>query len=276
MDKEVKSKMYEEISEWVTTYHSSSDENEKNDIKSKIVVKMAPIIKNIAYTIARRKADPIEDMVQAGFIGLLKALDRFDCKKNDNFRIYAGYLIIGEMKHYLRDRSETIRIPCYIQELCIRINNFTKNLNNEEIYRLTDEDVAKALKIPKKAVEFIKVVEERRKILSLDEIYKSGDETRRFNYTDVIAYENEAERAETKEYKTIFNMIIDKLPDEEKIIIEMHYRQNMSKKEIASALNLTKMSVTRRFKSAFDNLTNIIIESQKEDFIKELLKNEEN
>ena len=275
MDKELKNKMYEEIAEWVKFYHSSNDETQKNFIKEQLVVKMAPIINNIAHTIARRKCDPIEDLIQAGFIGLLKALDKYNININDNFRIYAGYLIIGEMKHYLRDRSETIRIPGYIQDLCIRINNFTNSLTNDEVLRLTDEDVAKALKIPKKSVEFINVVEKRRNVLSLDALFKSNDSTERTDSNDYISYENEAERAETKEYKTIFNMIIDRLPDEEKVIIEMFFGQNMTKKEIAEALSLSPMSVTRRFKSAYENISNIIIENKKENFVQDLLKNEE-
>ncbi len=71
-------------------------------------------------------------------------------KKNDNFRVYAGYFIIGEMKHFLRDKLNMIRVPGHIQELVIRINNFTKDLTQEEIFKLTSEDVASALDVPTK------------------------------------------------------------------------------------------------------------------------------
>ena len=89
---------------------------------------MLPVIKRIAKTIARRSYDPIDDMIQAGSIGLLKAIDSYSQDVNDNFKIYAGYLIIGEMKHYLRDKLNTIRVPRHIQELTYRINSFTRAL----------------------------------------------------------------------------------------------------------------------------------------------------
>ena len=82
--------VYGKISEWLDTYHSSADERTKVEIKTRIVSHMIPVVKHIARTIARRSYDPIEDMTQAGFIGLLKAIDRYSKEKNDNFRAYSG------------------------------------------------------------------------------------------------------------------------------------------------------------------------------------------
>ena len=67
----------EKIQEWLVIYHTSSDSKEKDLAKARIVNQMIPVVHKIAHTIARRSYDPIEDMVQAGFIGLLKALDKF-------------------------------------------------------------------------------------------------------------------------------------------------------------------------------------------------------
>ena len=95
---------YEKIAEWLESYHSTKSVSKKAKLKTLIVSQMIPVVKHIARTIARRSTDPIEDMIQAGFIGLLKAIDKYDKSKNDNFKVYAGYLIIGEMKHFLRDK----------------------------------------------------------------------------------------------------------------------------------------------------------------------------
>ena len=124
---------YELVAEWLEEYHSSNNKYKKAKAKALIVTSMLPIIKKIARTIARRSYDPIEDLVQAGSIGLLKAIDSFSKDVNDNFKIYAGYLIIGEMKHYLRDKLNTIRVPRHIQELTYRINSFTKTLTLDEL-----------------------------------------------------------------------------------------------------------------------------------------------
>ena len=75
--------MYKKISEWLDIYHTTSNEHKKANLKTLIVAQMIPVVKNIAKTIARRTTDPIEDLVQAGFIGLLKAIDHYCKEKND-------------------------------------------------------------------------------------------------------------------------------------------------------------------------------------------------
>ena len=139
--------LYEIVTEWLEEYHSASDKYKKAKAKTLIVTRMLPIIKRIARTIARRSSDPVDDLVQAGAIGLLKAIDTYSDDMNDNFKIYAGYYIIGEMKHFLRDKLNTIRVPRHIQELSYRINNFTKTLTLDELNVLTSDDVAEALRV---------------------------------------------------------------------------------------------------------------------------------
>lgn len=152
---------YELITEWLKEYHSASDKYKKAKAKALIVTRMLPVIKRIAKTIARRSYDPIDDMIQAGSIGLLKAIDSYSQDVNDNFKIYAGYLIIGEMKHYLRDKLNTIRVPRHIQELTYRINSFTRALTFDELNELTNDDVAEALKVSPRAIDFaLQLIEE--------------------------------------------------------------------------------------------------------------------
>lgn len=256
-------KMYEQIAEWLDTYHSCSDAHEKEKTKTLIVTQMYPVIKHIARTIARRAYDPIEDLVQAGFIGLLKAIDRYDAQKNDNFRVYAGYLIIGEMKHFLRDQLDTIRVPRHIQELSIRIHNFTQTLTTEEVQKLTSEQVAQALDIPKKTIDFAMQVERRKETLSLDDVFKNEDN--RLNYEDLLFDSNYEEKAKFEDARITFEKIIDKLPEDEKKLIDLYYKQDMTQKEIADALNLTQMCVSRRLKQVFNLIAQMVIENKKQE-----------
>ena len=251
--------MYIQISKWLRIYHSTSDMREKDKVKTLIVTRMYPVVKRIARKIARREYDPIEDLVQAGFIGLLKAIDRYDESKNDNFRVYAGYLIIGEMKHYLRDKLDTIRVPRYIQELVIRINNFTKDLTLEEIRSLTTEEVAIALDISTKAVDVAMIAERRRSTLSLDEVYRSESDS--LNYEELVSDNDYQEEALYKDVRIIFENVINRLTDDEKVLIDMYYQQDMSQKEIADAMLLTPMAVSRKIKCAFEHIACLVSEN---------------
>jgi len=252
--------LYSKISEWLDTYHSTESTQKKAKMKTYIVANMIPVVKKLARTIARRATDPIEDLVQAGSIGLLKAIERYDKEKNDNFKVYAGYFIIGEMKHFIRDKMSTIHVPRHIQELCIRINNFTNALTYEELQTLTSDEVASALEVPKDAVDFALMADRRRSIISLDDsVYSVNHDSAKFE--EIIAAFDYKEQAAIEDARIIFENIIEYLPADEQVVIDMYYNQDMNQSEIAEALQLTKMAVFRRMKSAFNIIAALVAEN---------------
>ena len=251
--------MYEKISEWLEAYHSATNAKKKSKLKTLIVSQMIPVVKNIAKTIARRSYDPIEDLVQAGFIGLLKAIDRYNKTRNNNFRVYAGYLIIGEMRHYIRDKMNAIRVPRHIQELTIRINNFTKNLTVDEVQSITSEEVASALDVSKQAVDMALIADRRRTTLSLDDMTADSDS---LSFEELIPAEDYEERAAYEDSRIIFEEVLNKLPPDERVIVDMYYKQDMNMKEIAEALMISQMSVSRKMKSAFNIISDLVLEKE--------------
>ena len=167
---------------------------------------------------------------------------------NDNFRVYAGYLIIGEMRHFLRDKLNTIRVPRHIHELLVRINNFTETLTTEEVVNLTSEEVASALQVSSTTIDFAMMVDRRCSILSLDDVFKANNS---LSYEELITEDDYEEQAEYKEAKIMFDEVINILPAEEKVILDMFYMQDMNRKEIAEALQVSQMAVTRKLKKTF-------------------------
>lgn len=250
--------IYNLIGEWLEIYHTSGNKLERAKAKTHIVTKMIPIVKHIARTIARRANDPIEDMIQAGSIGLLKAIDSYSKDKNDNFKIYAGYLIIGEMKHYLRDRLNAIRVPRHIQELSYRISNFTKDLTVEELNDLTNEEVASALQISPKDVDFALQMDRRKDTISLEDVYRADKDS--LGYEELLPCENYQEISDITDSKILLNEVINKLPEEQKKLVSLYYYKDMNQKEIAKELNLTQMQVSRRMKRAFTRIYKMIAE----------------
>jgi len=248
---------YEKIYEWLEIYYTTSDEKERDIAKARIVSQMVPVVNKIARTIARRSDDPIEDMAQAGFIGLLKALEKFSYKKNDNFRVFAGYYIIGEMKHYLRDKLSAIRVPRHIQELAIRIHNFTKSLTPDEVKLLTCEEVAFALNATPASVDLAMQIDRRKFPVYLEDIYSEQDS---LGFEELLADDNYNNRQEYSDARIILNDILNKLPPKERTVVELYYRRNMNKREIADTLMVSPMSVTRRMKQAFNIISSMIVD----------------
>lgn len=248
------------ISEWLETYHSDCDERKKIKVKNLIVMQMIPVVKRIAKTIARRETDPIEDLVQAGFVGLLKAIDTYSKEKNDNFRVYAGYYIIGEMKHFLRDKLNTIKVPRHIQELNIRINGFINTLTQEEVQRLTIDDVATALHLSNDVVNYAMEMDRRRSTLSLDEIFKLDDEC--LGYEELFSSNGYVDVKDYTDERIIFKDIISKLPDESRQILEMYYNKDMTQKDIAESFGWSQMQISRKLKRIFSQINKIVVEKE--------------
>ena len=260
LNKQAEQKMYELIGEWLQIYRTSESQREKSKAKALIVSRMLPIVKRIARTIARRSYDPIDDLVQAGSIGLLKAIESFTPEINDNFKYYAGSLIIGEMKHYIRDKMNTIKVPRHIQELSFRINSFISTLTAEELNDLTNEYVADALNVSKKDVDFALQSDRRKTTVSLDDLYKA--DSNNLGYEEVITTENYKEKAELEDARLIIELVIVRLPKEYRRLVELYYYEDLSQKEIAERTEISQMQVSRKLKKAFEMLHEMIADSQ--------------
>ncbi len=86
----------------------------------------------LARRLARRYQhtdEPIEDLVQVASIGLLKAVDRFDCSREVMFSSYAVPTILGELKRHFRDRTWSVRVPRDLQEMALRVDQTVTRLS---------------------------------------------------------------------------------------------------------------------------------------------------
>lgn len=248
--------IYIKIQEWLELYRKTSDKKQKKRLMNLIIVAMMPVIKKIANSIARRAEDPIEDLVQAGSIGLVKAIKRYNPELNPRFRIYAGYLIVGEMQHYMRDKVAMIKVPREIIELAMRIKLFTRDLSEEEIDNLTSQKVAEALDVPVSKVNTAIDVDRRKKITSLDELINvDGNKATIGDLTPAYDYK---EYSEQKDLQLEITEIIKRLPPKYKEVVELFYYEDLKQSEIAERLNINQMMVSRRLKKAFSCMYEII------------------
>lgn len=262
INKRNENETYKLIALWLNEYNSAIDKYKKTRLKALIVTQMLPIIKKIARTIARRASDPVEDLVQAGAIGLLKAIDSYSESVSENFKIYAGYLIIGEMKHFLRDKLNTIRVPRHIQELSYRINTFTRGLTTEELNELTSDNVAEALNVSKREIDYAMQADRRRSTLSLDEIYASEMDS--LGYEELISGDDYKENRELEDSKIILKDVLEKLPEEYKEIVDLYYYKDLNQREIGEKLGMTQMQVSRKLKKAFAIIYKMIADDAEE------------
>src|SRR5471032_1346491 len=106
-----------------------------------------------AYT---NKGLPLQDLIEEGNLGLLRAVEGFDPNMNTRFSTYASYWIKQSIKRALVNTAKTIRIPAYMVELLSKWRRATNKLNDELGRPPTPEEYAKLLGLPKKKLNIIK------------------------------------------------------------------------------------------------------------------------
>ncbi|HVG65306.1 MAG TPA: sigma-70 family RNA polymerase sigma factor, partial [Actinomycetota bacterium] len=99
-------------------------------LREELVGLHLPLVEYLARRF-RNRGEPLEDLVQVGTIGLLKAIDRFDLGREVEFSTYATPTIVGELKRHFRDKGWAVRVPRRLQELNLSLNKVVAELSQE-------------------------------------------------------------------------------------------------------------------------------------------------
>jgi len=253
---------YDEITEYLKLYKVSDNEKDKKHLQNVIVIAAMPLVKKIARGLARRNTDPVEDIIQAGSVGLVKAVRLYDPKVSENFRTYATYLITGEIRHYLRDKVSMIKAPREIYELAYRVNKVMHKLKDAEGNEPAEDVIAEELGTSVHKIKEVIAVERRKQTISLDQIASSGsDET--LTLFDKIADDNHYNLESFQEDKILIKEAVRKLDSKLQEVIILNYFEDMSQSQIARELGISQMQVSRRIKKALNNLLQILSEKEK-------------
>ncbi len=246
----------EEVNDWLDEYRTTTDEKTKKRLKELVVLACMPIVKKVARSLARRSTDPVEDITQVGSLGLIKAIDLYNPTISRNFKSYATYLITGEIRHYLRDRTTIIRAPREIKELSFRVHKLTLELTEKLGRTPTDKDIAEALQLPQAKVEECNNLDRRTTTISIDQILGNDDNS--ISLVEKIEDESQKEAFNSYENRMILDDAIKKLDPIEQQLIVLNYYEGLNQREISEKLNISQMQVSRKIKKAIQKLFEII------------------
>jgi len=227
-------------------------------VRDQIVKISINLVKRIAYGLARRSTDPVEDLVQVGSIGLVKAIEQFDPNAGAKFHTYATHLITGEIRHYLRDKTSMIRAPRELQELSFRISRLVQDLIHELGREPTDAEVADVLQLPSDKVSEAYEVDRRRTLISLDQTL-TFDGNNEQMLIDTLEDSSHQIKFKSDEDNIMLNAAIKQLKESLRQVVEMTYYQDLSQTEVARRLGISQMQVSRRLRTATAELQRILV-----------------
>ena len=248
---------FTEVSDWLEEYQTLTSDKAKKNLQNLIAITCLPLVKRIARNLARRATDPIEDIIQVGSLGLIKAIQLYNPQVSKNFKTYATYLITGEIRHYLRDKSTIIRAPREIKELSYRVHKITLELTEKLGTTPSDKELAQALQMSEKKIEEVYELDRRTTAISIDQIL-GNEENGNSTLSDRLVDESQKDLITDFENRMILHDAIKKLDYEEQQLIILNYFEGLNQREISQKLNMSQMQVSRKLKKALDKLFNII------------------
>jgi RNA polymerase sigma factor FliA len=183
-----------------------------------------------------------EDLVGAGVVGLIKAVDQYDVSRQVKFETYAIALIRGAILEMLREEDW---VPRSVRE---RVKNLERTYLQLEMSLgrpAREEEVAAALGIEVDDLQSLLVDTGRATLMSLDDVIVGSDGNERIHLADVID-DNAAgplTMVESKEMLRTLGVAIDRLPEREKLVIALYYYEGFTFKEIGKVLTVSESRV---------------------------------
>ena len=196
----------------------------------------------LVYSVAKRflgRGVEMEDLVQIGSIGLLKAVDHFDCSYEVKFSTYAVPMIIGEIRRYLRDDG-ILKVSRSLKENCARIYYAREKMEKELGREPAIEEIADAAELS--VDETVMSMESGAEVESLHKIIYQGDG----NDISLMDRLQDKENGQDMALNRIFlDEILAKLDAKERQLICMRYFKDMTQTEIAAEMGISQVQVSR-------------------------------
>ena len=227
------------------------------ELKDRIVLRYS----NLVESIARRysgTAEPMEDLAQEGYIGLITAVDLYDPTKQVKFSTYATHFIIGQIKHYLRDRGKIIKEPAWLQELNQRVSRSVDALTQELGRPPSYGEVANVVGMPEENVAELMTTREIFKVGSIhgttdnDEDSGSVDMERQSQPDVAVSFQLPVED------RIVLDAAMEKLKELEQTVVCAFYFQDRSQTEIARELNISCNYVSHILRNSTKKLKKIL------------------
>ncbi len=207
---------------------------------------------------AQQCQESFEELVQVGCLGLIRAIERFDLAKGHAFSSFAVPYIRGEIQHYLRDKSPTIKVPRRWQMIYSEATHHCKRLRETLKREPTAQEIADALQIPLTEWQEIKLAFQNRSPLSLDTPISEDDDTTA-SLGDMLSDPHYQSFQLAQEDALRLQEAMNALEQRTKEILEFVFIREFTYKEVGEILGVSAVTVSRQVKKGLKLLREILM-----------------
>lgn len=237
----------------VGLYFGQGDTSVKDDL----IRAYMPLVEYIARKLAFNR-DDIDDLIQIGTFGLLRSIDRFELAKSVDFATFATPNIIGEIKHYFRDKRGILKVPRKLQEQYSRIKRYIKETQLEGASP-TIPQIASALGLSEETVLESIEAWQSSAVVSLDApAFTSGSSGASEGVATMMDHLGSSDSEVSMLNRITLQQAMTHLPRREQRIVFLRFYRGLSQAEIATRLNLSQMHISRLLNQALAKLREVI------------------
>ena len=218
-------------------YKEEGDE----EAREQLIVSHLNLVRFLASKFKNR-GEPLDDLIQVGTIGLIKAIDRFDPARGLEFTTFATPTIMGEIKRHFRDKGWSVRVPRRLQELSAKVNQVTDDLTTElqrppsvaEVAERLDASVDEVLEAMESSSAYNSV--------PLEGTSQDADE----DAPSVLDhYASEDSDLAASDDRMVLDDVIGSFTPREQEVVRMRFDQGLTQVEIAEKLGISQVQVSR-------------------------------
>lgn len=228
------------VDELLVAYHRDGD----RAARERVLVELMPLVRSLAARYAGR-GEPLDDLVQVGAVGLIKAVDRFDVDRGVEFTSYGVPTIVGEIRRHFRDRAWAMHVPRRVKELSVRLSRVLDELTTTLGRSPTIAELAEAASVDEEDVIDALDAAHAFSTRSLDAAAGTGDQlSERLADTDA-GYEGVDDR-------WLLSAGLEALDPRARRIVELRFFEEKTQSQIAAELGISQMHVSRLLRNAFE------------------------
>jgi RNA polymerase sigma-B factor len=208
--------------------------------RDRIIARCLPLADHIARRF-RNRGEPLEDLVQVARVGLVNAVNRFDVGEHTDFLAYAVPTITGEVRRHFRDHGWAVKVPRRLKDLHLQLNKAREELSHRSGRAPTPTEIAEHLGIDREEVVQAIVAGSGYSTLSTDLAPSSDDDYRSVANT----FGQVDDRLEKVLDIETVRPLLAALPERQQVILRMRFFEDMSQTQIAEAIGVSQMHVSR-------------------------------
>jgi RNA polymerase sigma-B factor len=227
-------------------YHEEGDLSAREQLIEQYMSLVRSLARRYAY-----RGEQLDDLVQIGAIGLIKAIDRFDLDRGVELTTYATPNIIGEIKRHFRDRGWAVRVPRGLQELNIQLSRLIEQLTVQLGRSPTIPELAKGASVTEE--EVLEALESGRAYSSLS--LSAGANQEEEGVLDPLeSIGSEEPRYEISEGLADLAPGFRALDERERWILHLRFFEGLTQSQIAQQVGISQMHVSRLIRRSLEKI----------------------